>query len=236
MKLLWCLLAIPTAQAATTANTRELQTPVCDCFQFSCLVAVIFGDAQCGDEAATPSTNLPVPAPTPAPIESPTNSPIPPPTNIPAPAPTPSPTESPTSSPTPAPTLAPVQCCTQPRSVPSECEVDLLVQELDQAAIQDPSLPARWLRLAFHDAGTFDQAVPEGGANGCLMSNPLMRSQPENHNTGAPLSVLESIKTTWEGLSDTCISVSNSDLLQYAALFCCGQTKRHSRIEPCEEE
>lgn len=174
-----------------------------------CLINVILGNAQCGDEdelIPAPPTNVPVPAPTPSTVEFPT----------------PSPGEYPTNPPIPASTLAPVRCCTQPRSIPSECEADLLAEELDQAANEDPSLPARWLRLAFHDAGTFDQAVPEGGANGCLLSNPLMGSQPENENTGAPLSALESIKTSWEGLSDTCVSISNSDLLyllQYASIF-----------------
>jgi hypothetical protein len=30
--------------------------------------------------------------------------------------------------------------------------------------------------MSFHDAGTFDQTMPEGGANGCLLNDPSMRA------------------------------------------------------------
>ena len=47
---------------------------------------------------------------------------------------------------------------------------------LEVFVLASPKLLAQWTRAAIHDAGTFDQAVPEGGANnGCLLNDPRMQ-------------------------------------------------------------
>ncbi|KAL7537774.1 hypothetical protein ACHAXR_008055 [Thalassiosira sp. AJA248-18] len=80
-------------------------------------------------------------------------------------------------------------------------------------------LLAQWTRAAFHDAGTFDQTGPEGGANGCLLNHPAMRLEPENAFLDAPLNTLEAIKIAWIGSPFTCIDISSADIIQFAAFF-----------------
>jgi hypothetical protein len=59
--------------------------------------------------------------------------------------------------------------------IPSRCEVDILIDMMEVFVLASPKLLPQWTRAAFHDAGTFDQAVPEGGANGCLLNDPRMQ-------------------------------------------------------------
>lgn len=73
---------------------------------------------------------------------------------------------------TPAPTICE---CDSPSTVPDKCEVEILIDLMELAVLGSHKLLAQWTRAAFHDAGTFDQNVPEGGANGCLMNHPPMR-------------------------------------------------------------
>ena len=98
---------------------------------------------------------------------------------------------------------------------------------LDIAASFSREMNGRWLRAAFHDAGTFDQnlqpngqpGIPEGGANGCLMNEPLMRNQDENFNLDSALNALKFIKTNWANNINTCVDISSADIIQFAGLF-----------------
>lgn len=110
-------------------------------------------------------------------------------------------------------------CCDEPRSIPTECEVELLIELMETAALVNIALIPQWLRLSFHDAGTFDQAVPEGGANGCLLTHPPMRFEPENDNLDLALIPLQNIKNAWENHMDTCLSVSAADMIQFSGWF-----------------
>jgi hypothetical protein len=109
--------------------------------------------------------------------------------------------------------------CTTPRKVPSQCEVKFLINLLDIAVSGNHKLAPQWLRLSFHDAGTFNKAVPEGGANGCLMNHPAMRLQPENEHLDVAINTLKEIRDNWEQLSTTCIDVSSADIIQFAGFF-----------------
>jgi hypothetical protein len=53
---------------------------------------------------------------------------------------------------------------------------------LESHVLADRKLASQWTRAAFHDAGTFDVRIPEGGANGCLLNHPSMRSVDIDHN------------------------------------------------------
>lgn len=103
--------------------------------------------------------------------------------------------------------------------MPTECEVDILINLLDLAVSADHKLAAQWLRLSFHDAGTFKTSTNEGGANGCLMTDPDFLFQPENGFLDLPVNTLKAIKHTWEAHADTCIAISNADMIQFAGLF-----------------
>ena len=65
--------------------------------------------------------------------------------------------------------------CDIPKKIPDKCEVDILIDLIEVEVLAQPKLSPQWLRAAFHDAGTFDQTMPEGGANGCLLNHPPMR-------------------------------------------------------------
>jgi catalase (peroxidase I) len=80
-------------------------------------------------------------------------------------------------------------------------------------------LAPQWLRLSFHDAGTFNKAVPEGGANGCLMNFPDMRRQEENRHLHLAINTLEKIRDHWEQLENACIDISSADIIQFAGFF-----------------
>ena len=90
---------------------------------------------------------------------------------------------------------------------------------LDIAVHSEHKVAAQWLRLSYHDAGTFNQGTGEGGANGCLMSHPAMRNEPENGFLDVAINTLEAIKNNWENLENTCIDVSGADVIQFAGLF-----------------
>ena len=102
--------------------------------------------------------------------------------------PNPPPTPGPTSGSTPPPTTCE---CTNPSNIPDKCEVDILLEEMDFLVTGNPERLAQLTRAAFHDAGTFDQTVPEGGANGCLLTDMNMRLQPENGNLDDALNSLQ---------------------------------------------
>ena len=53
--------------------------------------------------------------------------------------------------------------------------MDILIDMLESHVLADRKLASQWTRAAFHDAGTFDVNIPEGGANGCLLNDPNMR-------------------------------------------------------------
>jgi hypothetical protein len=65
--------------------------------------------------------------------------------------------------------------CKDPKIIPDRCEVDILIDMLESHVLADRKLASQWTRAAFHDAGTFDVNIPEGGANGCLLNDPNMR-------------------------------------------------------------
>lgn len=125
----------------------------------------------------------------------------------------------PTKAPTKEPTGGGGGCCHKPRSIPTECEVEVLIKLMETAALKNIAIMAQWLRLSFHDAGTFDQAVPEGGANGCLLTHPPMRTQPENANLDLALNTLQTVKDSWETNPFTCLDVSAADVIQFAGWF-----------------
>lgn len=70
--------------------------------------------------------------------------------------------------------------CTSLKTVPNQCEMDILIDAMEVLVSHDHALIGQWTRAGFHDAGTFNQNVPEGGANGCLLNDPLMLTMPEN--------------------------------------------------------
>ena len=90
---------------------------------------------------------------------------------------------------------------------------------MEVGVAMDLKLIAQWLRLSFHDAGTFNQDENEGGVNGCIMTEPLMLDQPENSGLNLPVLTLQVIKQTWEDHPLTCLSISNADIIQFAGLF-----------------
>lgn len=118
-----------------------------------------------------------------------------------------------------APPVAPTACCPDPKTIPTKCEVLLLINLLDIAVSSDHKLAAQWLRLSFHDAGTFNTVTHEGGANGCLMTDPDFRLQPENGFLDIPINALEAIKNNWEAHPDTCVQISAADIIQFAGRF-----------------
>ena len=65
--------------------------------------------------------------------------------------------------------------CKDLKRIPDRCEVDILIDMLESHVLADRKLASQWTRAAFHDAGTFDVGIPEGGANGCLLNHPPMR-------------------------------------------------------------
>lgn len=74
-------------------------------------------------------------------------------------------------------TPQPTSCeeCTSPSSIPDKCEVDILIDIMETGVLGSHELLPQWTRAAFHDAGTYNQATGEGGANGCLLNHPPMR-------------------------------------------------------------
>jgi len=94
-----------------------------------------------------------------------------------------------------------------------------LIGLLEIAVSSQHKLAPQWLRLAFHDAGTFNQMENHGGANGCLMNYPEMQQQGENSFLSIPINTLEAVKKNWESHPDTCLDVSSADMIQFAGLF-----------------
>jgi catalase (peroxidase I) len=90
---------------------------------------------------------------------------------------------------------------------------------MDMAVGLDKAIAPQWLRLSFHDAGTFDQRVPEGGANGCLLTNAEMRLQPENHNLDLAIETLLFIREQMITAAPDPIRLTAADLIQFAGFF-----------------
>mmetsp|Transcript_3403 Transcript_3403/g.7549 ORF Transcript_3403/g.7549 Transcript_3403/m.7549 type:complete len:502 (-) Transcript_3403:119-1624(-) len=109
--------------------------------------------------------------------------------------------------------------CDEPKKIPDMCEVNILMKYMEAAVKVSPKLLGQWTRAGFHDAGTYDQHVPEGGANGCLMNEPLMLLQHENFFLDGPIAVLKAIKELWHDHPETCIDVSSADIIQFAIFF-----------------
>ena len=110
-------------------------------------------------------------------------------------------------------------CCDQPRVIPTACEIDILIKLLDIAISGEHQLAAQWLRLSFHDAGTFKTTTNEGGAKGCLMNYPDFQDQPENAFLDLPIQSLATVRSSWQNHPDTCLLVSSADMIQFAGLF-----------------
>jgi hypothetical protein len=119
----------------------------------------------------------------------------------------------------PTPKITPSQCCTNPRKIPTECEVKLLIEIMEQAVKVNLAVTSQWIRASYHDAGTFNKKIPQGGANGCLLTNLAMRAQGENLGLDLALETLQTVKVNWEGHPDTCLDVSAADMLQMAGWF-----------------
>ncbi len=83
---------------------------------------------------------------------------------------------------TPVTQLQTTCACTTPKTVPNQCEMDILIDAMEFMVGNDHALIGQWTRAGFHDAGTFNKNVPEGGANGCLLNEPLMLTMPENNH------------------------------------------------------
>lgn len=92
---------------------------------------------------------------------------------------------------------------------------------LDMTVNRNKNLIAQWLRLSFHDAGTFDKnaLTSRGGANGCLLTDPRFRKETENDNLDFALNTLEIVIPQWESDPSTCVSVSNADMIQFVGFF-----------------
>lgn len=129
------------------------------------------------------------------------------------------PPPSPTGAPAPSPTRSPNESGPGDLQViPSICQVEELMTFMDRAVQINAAIAPQWLRLAFHDAGTFNTQVPEGGANGCLMTEEAMRQQPENHNLDLAIETLRVIQTQMANNLDS-VSLSSADLIQFAGFF-----------------
>jgi catalase (peroxidase I) len=90
---------------------------------------------------------------------------------------------------------------------------------MDMAVELNKAIAPQWLRLAFHDAGTFNVQVPEGGANGCLLTDDVMRSQPENHSLDLAIDTLRFIEGRMINATVDSIRLSSADLIQFAGFF-----------------
>ena len=123
-------------------------------------------------------------------------------------------TPPPTSGSTPPPTTCE---CTNPSNIPDKCEVDILLDEMDFLVTGDPKRLAQLTRAAFHDAGTFDQTMPEGGANGCLLTHPPMRLEPENNFLDDALNSLQvrNFSCADEGLYYFFVSSDQTHILSF---------------------
>lgn len=120
---------------------------------------------------------------------------------------------------TPAPTVSPTPGC---RVVPATCEVAVLEAILDEAISQTPALTAQFLRMGFHDAGTFDSTLGVGGARGCLLTDPVTGAQPENGGLLTPIEMLNEARDLWRQIllsQGSCIQPSAADVVQFAARF-----------------
>jgi Peroxidase len=93
-----------------------------------------------------------------------------------------------------------------------------LIGLMDTAVNFNNAIGPLWLRLAYHDAGTFDVRVPEGGANGCLLTNDSMRQQPENINLDLAIETLRFVHGQMAAAPDP-IRLSSADLIQFAGFF-----------------
>ena len=80
--------------------------------------------------------------------------------------------------------------CTDVKTVPDKCELEILIDEMEFIFSGSHKLFAQSIRAAFHDAGTFDRNINEGGANGCLMNDPRMVLEPENNGLDLPVNIL----------------------------------------------
>ena len=120
----------------------------------------------------------------------------------------------------------------QQRAIPTECEVDALMKLMGAAIKQTVALAPQWIRLAFHDAGTFNKNSNRGGANGCLLSHKPMRQQDENHSLDLALETLESIKEIWMSQSKVCVSVSNAHMIQFVGFFAVVRQMGNTGMKP----
>ena len=80
---------------------------------------------------------------------------------------------------------------------------------LESAVFAVPGRAAQFTRAAFHDAGTFDQTMSEGGANGCLLNDSSMLVPNKNLGLDDPVFVLQ--------VSDF---ISNEDCSRNDVIFC----------------
>jgi len=108
----------------------------------------------------------------------------------------------------------PPVCIVQP---PTVCQVTELIQLLEVGLNTNPGLAAQLLRISFHDAGTF--ANGEGGANGCLLTDPAFLSAPENGGLATPIFTLQTIFNQWKSTLSPCTTASAADVIQFAGLF-----------------
>jgi Peroxidase len=111
----------------------------------------------------------------------------------------------------------------QPDFLPNTCQVDFLIDLLETAVEISPNraIAPQWLRLAFHDAGTFDLRVPEGGANGCLLNFDEMRFENENQNLDLAVETLRFIQNRMADAEapELQARISSADLIQFAGFF-----------------
>jgi len=103
--------------------------------------------------------------------------------------------------------------------IPNQNEVEILINAMDFFASKHHPLVSQWTRAAFHDAGSYNKNIPEGGANGCLMNDKSMTEEEANSFFEAPVSTLWILKDFWHSHPDTCMKVSSADILQFGIFF-----------------
>jgi hypothetical protein len=208
----------PSSQNQNNETTNKtytmMATTVKTLYTFTSTVLIVLAATAAGQEGGSlldfledllnPEEPTPFPPPTPGPVRRPTPAPV-------------QPTmRSPTSSP-----MAAAGNDGGSTIVPNMCQVDLLVSMMEMAVRLNRAIAPQWLRLAFHDAGTFNQQVPEGGANGCLLTDDSMAQQPENRNLDMAIRPLRTVQRSMMQASapELAIRLSSADLIQFAGFF-----------------
>jgi hypothetical protein len=102
-------------------------------------------------------------------------------------------------------------------NIPNDCALSAMQETLRELFKKSRSTPAQFLRMAFHEAGTFSSSQSEGGCNGCLLQHRAFRRQPENDGLSRLAEKLRGILKKWN--KDHSLCVSAADITQFAGIF-----------------